>query len=120
MNQLLQMLSDSSDDEENEPVTPPDVLAHTLQELCARYVAGNPFKRGDLVTPRPGYGVKGERRPHIVLDVFESTRKIPDDYRGNMAMWPDMRVACENRGDIVAFLGESLAYQPYDGPVAEI
>lgn len=119
MNDFMEMLKAHTNEEEKVP-TPPDVLAHTLKEICARYSAGNPFKRGDLVTPRAGYGVKDEGRPHIVLDVFWPTREIPAEYHGGDARWPDMRVVCESRGDIVTFLGESWTYEKYQGPIAQI
>lgn len=119
MNELFEMLS-TARDEENAAPTPPDVLAHTpAGNICQIR------RRQSVQARRPRHsanrlGIKGEGLPHIVLDIFEPTREIPAEYNGGDARWPDMRVACEARGDIVTFLGESYTYRLYDGPVAQI
>lgn len=101
------------------PDTPSDVLAHTLKEVYQRFAAGNPFEPGDLVTPRVGYGNRGEGRPHIVLSCFE-----PENFEtegiGMPAFAFDMRVLGEMRGEITPWKAESYTYEPYTGPVAEV
>jgi hypothetical protein len=104
--------------------------AMNLREISARYLAGNPFKAGDLVTPRRGYAIRGVGFPCLVLDVFDTPSTPEDDkrddrpYRRN-----DMRIAriihrdvgdADNREAVVTFMAESYTYEPYTGPIMSV
>jgi hypothetical protein len=43
-----------------------------LEEVAAAHLAANPFKVGDLVTPRPNSSINSNGAPHIVLEVLET------------------------------------------------
>lgn len=120
MNPLEKIMAGMMDsDAPTNPPTPPDVLAHTLLEIFARFRAGNPFKPGDLVTPRNGYGYKDPGPPNVVLAIFEPVKQPPVS-PGASVTWADMRIACEHDGDIVTFVVESFCFEPWLGEVADI
>jgi hypothetical protein len=99
----------------NNAETPSDVLAHTLLENYRRYAAGNPFKPGDLITPRRGYGLLGAGTPQVVMDVFE----VGVDY-GSSENWCDMRLMFEHEGQISSSIAESVLFERWTGEVADL
>lgn len=114
------------DREERAPSSPPDVLCKTLREVADRYAAGCQFKVGDLVTPRKGYNIKDEGRPHIVVDVRHNAvadLTVPPDTGeiGNVTFGSrmDIRTAHEARGTMVMHWNESWQFEPYTGPGSE-
>lgn len=114
---LREMHDDSDEAEAPEPIAEAQVA--TLTEAYARYAAACPFKAGDLVTPRCGYGTHCVGKPHVVLEVISTPIRnfeCPDPrdrgcsgYGSRM----DIRVACFTRGTVAAFWGESWVYEPY-------
>lgn len=51
---------------------PLDRQIAALQQMSERAGAPCPFKRGDLVTVRPGMDVKGAGKPHVVIEVLDT------------------------------------------------
>jgi hypothetical protein len=82
-----------------------------------RYLDGNPFRPGDMVTPRPGFAVKGEGHPHIVLDVLTNVEPRwtdVEDSSTRQGQMLDMRVACFVRNDVMTtFWVEAWQYEAY-------
>ena len=122
---LEQLLSDAfsrkdSDDPNDEFSPNKGADALSLSELAARYSVPNPFQRGDLVTPRRGYNLKGAGRPCVVLDVFPPM--VPKEDKGGFIDFNDMRIArvIKNSGgqNIVKVYAESIDYERYMGPIA--
>lgn len=104
----------------------PEAIVETLKEAAARYVAGCPFKVGDLVTARAGYNMSGAGEPGIVIEVPDSPIRNfdvpaePSD-TGNAAFGRrlDMRIACAGRrGELVGFWVEAWAYEAYEAAEA--
>ncbi len=110
-----------SDDREERKHTPDDVLAITLKEISARYAAGNPFKVGELITPRKGYGIKGEGRPHVVVEIADKPLVSTSGGSGSPEFGArlDIRVICE-QCHVHAYWMESWQFERYAGPVAEV
>lgn len=52
--------------------TLPEAQICTLREVKDRYIAGNPFKVGDIITPRKGGAYSGRGVPHMVIEVAET------------------------------------------------
>jgi len=101
---------------------PREVAALELSGVAARYLSGNPFKPGDLVTPRKGFNVIGDGEPHVVVDVFD---RLPVgeqtiEGHGNQYPRPDMRIIAYTHDAFVPFLGESWCYEFYTGPIADV
>lgn len=127
MIELSEILSAASRQRDTRPEprkSPPDVLCLTLQETAERYVAGCPFKPGDLVTPRAASPYTGSGNPHIVLEVAETPFRNTVGPKGDIVSHLfgsrlDVRVACEESGVIVAFWQESWQLEPYTGPGSE-
>ena len=94
-----------------------DAMAMELAAAGQRYLAGTPFKPGDMVSPRPGFAIKGEGYPHIVLNVLEKVEPRwldIEDSSARQGQMLDMRVACFVRNDIITtFWVEAWQYQPY-------
>jgi hypothetical protein len=98
----------------------PEAQIATLLEAFARYAAPCPFKPGDLVTPRKGFGYTDEGAPHIVLEIREAPvcqfditdRTSPASNLFGLKL--DMRVACfRSSGDVEAFWQESWRHETY-------
>lgn len=70
-------------DEREEKRRKPRPLAEAqvmeLTDLFERVKAGNPFKPGDLVTPRSNSYLKLAGEPHIVLETFDPPHRSWDD-----------------------------------------
>ncbi len=121
LGEMLARASGGRDQQEQHRQTPDDVLAITLKEISARYAAGNPFKVGELITPRKGYGIKGEGRPHVVVEIAEKplvpgeTNSGSPDFGARL----DIRVICE-QCHLHAYWNESWQFEHYTGPVAEV
>ena len=99
--------------------------AMNLQELMARVKLGNPFKPGDLVTPRRGYNIRGAGYPCIVMEVFEAVITPEKDKHGDgLYHMNDMRIArivhSDGASDTVTFLAESFTYELYSGPIMSV
>ncbi len=109
-------------DDAKERRTPDDVLALTLKEIQQRIQSGCPFKVGDLVTPREGYGTKGVGRPYVVIEVFsEPVRALnPKDlFSPAYGVVHDIRILGE-QCHLHAYMAASYEYEKYAGPVAEL
>lgn len=105
--------------QEEPPKTPPDILAHTLLETYQRYINGNPFSPGDLVTSRRNHGsLMWQGAPHIVLDVFQPMEMVDLMYDGRPTVRPDMRILTESNGELMPYLAESIFYEPWNGDIA--
>lgn len=112
---LSQMMSGGDDEEE----TSPEEAIAQLEEAHKIYAASrkeNPFKVGDLVHPRKGYGVKGRGKPHIVVEV----RNAPDfDFTNGDSSTPaygqcfDIRIVCKIGKSTCFYWLESYAMEPF-------
>lgn len=122
---LARMLSEMSAEEEPAPPSDTQLAAQVmdLREYCARYVAGNPFKVGDLVTPSKAFGITDAGMPHIVLQILDEPAQVVDapDTTGNtFGRRLDMRVLCCARARCYApYWAESWQYEKYTGPMPE-
>lgn len=104
----------------------PEAQIATLREAFERYKGECPFKPGDIVTPRKGYGYRDAGLPHIVLEVlneplrnFEVTESVGTSSSG-FGMKLDVRVACFTRdATVAAFWQESWCLEPYEGDPAD-
>lgn len=94
----------------------------TLREAFERYSAPCPFRPGDIVSPRKGFGYRDEGTPHIVLEVaevpyrpFEITQQVTP-YSSAYGIRLDVRVAnfCKT-GDVDAFWQESWRLEAFTG-----
>lgn len=102
------------------PLPLPEVQISTLQEAFRRYEAGCPFRPGDIVSPREGFGYTGAGIPHVVIEVAAEPIRIfalSGNLRscsGDFGERLDVRVARRDRdGDISAFWQESWRLEPY-------
>lgn len=88
-----------------------------LQEFLTRYQAPNPFKVGDLVTPRTDANMKAAGEPHVVVDL----RDVPifsasdDSSSCQYGRHLNVRTARFTTTGIVCFWGEHFDYEPYTG-----
>jgi hypothetical protein len=108
-----------------DPIHGPDKSAQdamNLKEIYARFARGNPYKPGDLVTPRRGFNIRDAGAPCIVLETFD-TPITPEVDREQDGLFHknDMRIMrimrSNNSEDAVTFLAESLTYEPYTGEI---
>ncbi len=99
-----------------------DVQVQRLKEALKDYqsqLAGCKFLAGDIVTPKPAFGIKGTGAPHIVLE----TRKHPEPLfdpqnaascqNGNRQ---DMRIIVMVSNDVMfSYWVESFQYEIWQG-----
>jgi hypothetical protein len=85
-----------------------------------RMKAGNMFKPGDVVTPRPGFNLRDCGTPNLVLEIFERGSRIPSNESDTMpSSNPDMRIARVIHGisdegpTMLTFNAESQYYEFY-------
>lgn len=113
-------------DTSNAPL--PEAVIMELEQIAERYARGNPFKVGDIVTPRKGYGTKGEGEPMVVLQVLDepvqnmTDRSFADSTPSVVGFSVfgkrlDMRVAGWSNGSYSPFWSESWEYEFYDEAV---
>lgn len=64
---------DRNSDDATKPRILPEAEIERLRDLAARYAAPNPFKVGDLVTPRKGGVIKDRScgHPCVVIETFD-------------------------------------------------
>jgi len=102
----------------------PEAQVATLLEAYQRYADVCPFKAGDLVTPRKGFGYSGAGLPHVILEVAaEPVRAWKPT--GEMSVYSnffgcrlDVRVAnFTSTGEVVTFWQESWCLEPYAAEV---
>lgn len=100
----------------------------TLRAAAARYALTDPFKPGDLVTPRADSPLANAGRPHIVLEAPEypsrefvaTDPKHVDSQRYGAKL--DIRVAsvCDcDHGEVRPYWEESWMFEPYVEQAAE-
>lgn len=109
--------ADREDEETTRPL--PEAQISTLREACAAYTAGNPYKVGDLVTPRKWGNSKGAGDPHIVVEIGNgeacfSAQTGHDSGSAHYGRKRDIRVICFGTSDtIVAYWMEAYQVEPY-------
>lgn len=118
---LLAGLLDNGGKSDDQPVNTgrplPEAAVETLKDLYQRYTGKHPFKPGDIVTPRKGYGLRGAGHPCIVLEIpKEPIRDMKaETHNMNYGSRLDMRVATIEKGGIVIpFWSESWQYQRWE------
>jgi hypothetical protein len=91
-----------------------------LRAAQERYAAPNPFRPGDVVTPRALTSMKGIGEPHVVLEVGEPRGQPAQDSTSSaFGARYDVRVVCFVGGHVCAFWLESWTLEPYVAPPAE-
>lgn len=116
ISELMSLLGRHNQPEEDDFSGNKGADALSLRELVERYEKGVPFKRGDLVTPRRGYNLRGEGHPCVVLDVFP--QKWPTNDNGGVIDVDDMRIGRIIKGRVIKVYAEAVDYEHYTGPVA--
>ena len=88
-----------------------------LQEFAAVYATGNPFRIGDLVTPRKGGNIRNSGEPHIVVEVREAEPYFEGSCTSvSFGKRLTIRVAqIVNEVGAVCFWNEHHEYEPYLG-----
>lgn len=120
---LAEMMGIEAEDEAP-PAPLPEAAVASLRETCDRYVKGNPFKVGDLVTARKGFNLGFAGDPHIVVELVGDAMAPPPRFVGDESAHGkssygarlDMRVAHISRGALVMHWSESWQYEPYALP----
>lgn len=112
---ILEMMSGGMEDDD----TSPEELLAQLEESAKHYADSRkecPFKVGDFVHPRKGYGIKGRGKPHIIVDV----RNAPDfNFTSGDSATPaygqcfDIRVVCRIGKHTCFYWLESHAMEPF-------
>ncbi|POR42533.1 hypothetical protein [Methylobacterium sp. V23] len=106
----------------NRPKRPVSDDIATLRAASERFSGHNPFKAGDLVTPRADSPIKQAGRPHIVLEVDPApvANRVPtlhgDANRSDFGARRDMRVAstCDcDHGEIATHWVESWMFEAF-------
>lgn len=102
------------------PAILPEAAIMRLREFAENY-GKNPFKVGDLVTPRKGTKVRGAGYVHLVVDVgpnepqFISGASSGTVSFGNFA---NIRVAVIDDSNISTYWCEAHEFEPYTGAAA--
>lgn len=115
---LMEALARASREEDDErPRILPEAAIMRLKEAAGRYAAGNPFKVGDIITPRPDASVRGAGRPHVVIATRSDPQPVWTNEPGSngYGICCDIRVLCFARhsDDVVAHWCESREFQPF-------
>jgi hypothetical protein len=100
-----------------------DAQIMNCREYLKIYLEPNPYKVGDLVTPRKGYGLYNEGEPHIVIEVFPRPITMWGRYDPRLVGFPelgqsiDIRVAALGNDNMtmVSWVNASFRYEPYLG-----
>jgi len=107
------------------PATWKAAAVMTLTEAAKRYNAGNPWKVGDVVTPRVGYNKRAEGEPHVVIEVADPPHRVwegQDPRTTDIGVRLDVRVINVSYYDktevITAFWMESWMLEKYEEPGA--
>lgn len=100
-----------------------DAQVATLTEIAERYNAH--WQVGDVITPRPGFSIKGEGRPAVVIETFDGflNRASPavgsDDNQHAPGVRYDIRfIVYASPDQLVAYVGESWQYELWSDYVA--
>lgn len=105
------------------PTSPlPEARIEELRAVKALYDAPNPFKVGDLITPRKNGGLRGHGIPHIVVEVLEGDEVVRrwdgNPAGGDYGRKADIRVlgiAPGPEGDnIIPWWSEHFQYEAFD------
>jgi len=93
----------------------PEAQICTLREVKDRYVAGNAFKVGDIITPRKGGAYNGRGVPHMVIEVAETPLRNINGSTGSSDFGSrlDIRVVRVDGEHIVPFWMESFQLEPW-------
>jgi hypothetical protein len=123
---LLEGMADKLDREP--PARPSDtqLVAQVMdiRDLADRYAKGNPFKVGEVVTPRANAPVHGHATPHVVVEALDTPHWVYGEDSPSSSGWGrriDIRTAyfSAERGFIALTWGESHDYEPYTGPMPD-
>lgn len=101
---------------------PPTLLVEALRDQAQFYTHENPFKVGDVVTPRKGVLVTGSGDPNIVIAVRENPDPVfaagePGSSRYGLKF--DIRVVRWEEGQFPTFWTESSFFEPWIEPAAK-
>jgi hypothetical protein len=101
------------------PAPAPEAAIETLREICGVYRSGNPFRPGNLVTPRPYSHIGYSGRPHIVLETrdaepfFELADDQSDVFSPAFGMKFDIRIAYFDGEQVLTYWVESWQLEAY-------
>ena len=96
----------------------PEALIAELREVAKNYATPNPYKVGDLVTPRKSARMKGTGEPHIVVEAFKLPPyfSAPPNTRANSPMTGDtvdIRVIRIVDGNAIPMWGCSFEFETW-------
>lgn len=90
----------------------------TLNEVKDRYVAGNPYRVGDIVTPRKSSSYNGRGTPHMIIEVSETPIRNIEGSVSSSAFGSrlDVRVIRVDDEHVVPFWMESFQLELWEAP----
>lgn len=119
---LTELLAGMHDDDAHDAPRPlAEAQIEVLKDIVARYAAPCPFRVGDLVMARDGFGHGIPGQPAIVVEVPAQSLRIfnvddpQDTGSSSFGGKIDMRIATLDRSgrDYAAYWVESWCFEPY-------
>lgn len=97
---------------------PPALIADALRDAAAFYARENPFKKGDLVTPRAGTDMTGVGDAHIVVAVDKDPvfHFVGQPSTNQFGQALDLRVLHWWQGKFTTHWVESALFEPWVDP----
>lgn len=102
---------------------PTDVQIMELKEFLSKFKRPNPFKVGDIITPRKGSPYRGADSPHIVVEILTDSDRYLEGNSGSNAYGAvhDIRVAHmeqsgENSWTPIMHCVESCYFELFEQP----
>lgn len=119
---LAELFAEAARESHSGPPILPEAAIMRLREFAEQYHQPNPFKVGDLVTPRPDADLKGAGIPHIVVEVRDHAEPlfIGDNGDASFGRKIEIRIAHidSGRGIVFTHWAESHRFEPYTLPAA--
>lgn len=121
MEAMMREIARMSGNEAPEP-RPPALIVEALRDQAQFYARENPFKVGDIVTPRKGTTYRGDGEAHIVIEVNELADydfTVKDASSTAYGRKPDIRVLSWMKGHWPSHWVESACFEPWVEKAAE-
>ena len=117
MTSILEMLAQRASDDNAKPRMSKIGQVARLREFAALYSAPNPFKVGDLVTPRANSPIKDAGDPHLVVEVLDTPRWVYEGtpYSSTFGLRMTIRIAQVGDHGAACYWGEHHNYELYTG-----
>jgi len=115
--ELREILDAAVNEIKGEDTILPEARIARLREAAQRYHQPNPFKIGDLVTPRGDSKLRGAGQAQLVIEVRRNAELYfhGDESLPSFGARYDMRVLALTNKAIVAVCVESQDYERYTG-----